>query len=219
MSLVIQIWVYRCVIDGHAYVLFCLRRQKSTKRTPPRASALWKPVWALWVCLTEHIHGSVQNIRSAEACGDEYFERSRTQPKVDARPPLPLVFILRRNTRPPYVKRRTCRMIAWGVPTQTALCFLKVTVLPPSNHAPSGRERQGTERWSPLRRHLGFMANCDLTAHKHSAQRNSARTAGGWIPKEGTVGTFLRGRSFGTFLSARREKYTNNQKNQNFINS
>ena len=168
-------------IGGFTYVLFCLRRQKSTKRTPPRAGALWKPVWALWVCLTEHIHGSVQNIRSAEACGDEYFERIRTQPKADARPPLPPAFVLRRKTRPAPVKRPTCRLIARGEASRQALGNLRVTGVPPSNHAPSRRIRATNERWSPRlsllsERHLGFMANCDLTAHKHSAQRNSART-------------------------------------------
>ena len=133
-------------------------------------------------------------------------KRRQTQPKADARPPLPPAFILRRNTRPPTVKRRTCRLIARGSSFQMGLCsYRQQESLRQTTPRPA--ERQGTERWSSFRRHLGFLANCDLTAHKHSAKRNSARTPGGWIPKEGTVGTFLGGRSFGTFLSARREKY------------
>ena len=142
-------------------------------------------------------------------------ERRQTQPKADARPALPPAFYLRRNTRPPTVKRRTCRLIARGSSFRMGLCsYRQQESLRQTTPRPA--ERQGTERWSAWlsllsSRHLGFLANCDLTAHKHSAKRNSARTAGGWMRKEGTVGPFLAWRSFGTFLPPWAEKYTDMQ--------
>ena len=128
-------------------------------------------------------------------------KRRQTQPKVDARPALPPAFYLRRNTRPPTVKRRTCRLIAWGALCRMGLWSLLGNRSPSVKPRPVLQRGQGAERWSAWlsllsSRHLGFLANCDLTAHKHSAKRNSARTAGGWMRKEGTVGPFLAWRSF-----------------------
>ena len=143
-------------------------------------------------------------------------KRRQTQPKVDARPALPPAFYLRRNTKPPCVKHRTCRLIAWGALCRMGLWSLLGNRSPSVKPRPVPQRGQGTERWSARlsllsSRHLGFMANRGLTAHKHSAKRNSARTAGGWMRKEGTVGPFLAWRSFGTFLPPWAEKYTDMQ--------
>ena len=102
-------------IVGVAYVLFSPRREKSTKRAPPRAGALWKPVCAFMYLFDRgYTRHRSEIFAPQEPAETNISKRRQTQPKADARPPLPPAFILRRNTRPPTVKRRTCRLIVWG---------------------------------------------------------------------------------------------------------
>ena len=123
-------------IVGVAYVLFSPRREKSTKRAPPRAFALWKPVCAFMYLFdrgyTRHRFETFAPQIPAET---NISKRRQTQPKVDARRALPPAFYLRRNTRPPCVKHRTCRRIAWG-----ALCRMGLWSLL-GNRSPSVRPR------------------------------------------------------------------------------
>ena len=134
-------------VFGGDYVLFCLRQQKSTKRAPPRAFALWKPVCAFMYLFdrgyTRHRFETFAPQIPAET---NISKRRQTQPKVDARPALPPAFILRRNTRPPCVKHRTCRLIARGSSFRMGLCSyrqqksLRQTTPRP---AEGGRARRG----------------------------------------------------------------------------
>ena len=60
--------------------------EKYQKNTAKGLSALWTPAWALWVCLTEDIHGGGFEKRSAKASGDAFLTPRQTQPQADARP-------------------------------------------------------------------------------------------------------------------------------------
>ena len=65
--------------------------EKYQKNTAKGLGALWTPVFPLWVCLTEDIHGGGFEKRSAKACGDAFLTPRPTQPKANARPWWPLV--------------------------------------------------------------------------------------------------------------------------------
>ena len=60
--------------------------EKYQKNTAKGLGALWTPVFPIWVCLTEDIHGGGFEKRSAKACGDAFLTPRQTQPQADARP-------------------------------------------------------------------------------------------------------------------------------------
>ena len=60
--------------------------EKYQKNTAKGLSALWTPVFPIWACLTEDIHGGGFEKRSAKASGDAFLTPRQTQPQADARP-------------------------------------------------------------------------------------------------------------------------------------
>ena len=61
-------------------------KEKYQKNATKGLGALWTPVFPIWVCLTEDIHGGGFEKRSAKACGDAFLTPRQTQPQADARP-------------------------------------------------------------------------------------------------------------------------------------
>ena len=61
--------------------------------------------------------------------------------------------------------------------------------------------------WPSLRRPCGYPSNRDFTRNQTFCGCKRSRTVGRGILKGDTVGVSLEWRSFGTFLSPRREKY------------
>ena len=75
--------------------------EKYQKNTAKGLGALWTPVFPIWVCLTEDIHGGGFEKRSAKACGDAFLTPRQTQPKVGAACPSyqTMVFAAREGER------------------------------------------------------------------------------------------------------------------------
>ena len=76
-----QIWVYRWVC---LCTFLTMAAEKYQKNATKGLSALWTPVFPIWVCLTGDIHGGGFEKRSAKACGDAFLTPRQTQPKVGA---------------------------------------------------------------------------------------------------------------------------------------
>ena len=75
--------------------------EKYQKNATKGLGALWTPVFPIWVCLTEDIHGRGFEKRSAKAGGDAFLTPRQTQPKVGAACPSyqTMVFAAREGER------------------------------------------------------------------------------------------------------------------------
>ena len=91
--------------------------EKYQKNTAKGLGALWTPVFPIWVCLTEDIHGGGFEKRSANVCGDAFLTPRQTQPKVGAACPSyqTMVFAAREGERvTPYLPEGSRRSRACG---------------------------------------------------------------------------------------------------------
>jgi hypothetical protein len=106
----------------------------SKKNATKGLGALWTPVWALWVCLTEDIHGGGFEKRSANVCGDAFLTPRQTQPKVGAACPSckTMAFSAREGERvTPCRWEGSCRSRAYGQEAEVSPAE-KQSTFPPS---------------------------------------------------------------------------------------
>ena len=145
--------------------------EKYQKNTAKGLGALWTPVFPIWVCLTEEIHGHVSK-RISAVLRRYVSPRAQTQPKVGASHAFIELRILPRGGGSvlPFVSGK-----AAAAPASTGK---KQRQTARRNKPLSHRAGQPTAR-TALRRLCGSMANCDLTARlpfRH--KRNGAQIRG-----------------------------------------